>query len=353
MNEKTSIKLCIRKVLEKFDWKPVEEWKDYDFKLLKKEIYSSSGVSISTHTLKRLFGKIASHSDYTPQHATLDALALYIGFDSWESFLKHSANETEGVHNQDIFPVPNPITKKKTAKKSIYFTSIISIVIVIVTAITVFVFYFRNPAATFNVINREGYVPHTVTFELDVSKARSRKVFIDFDFVHPLDGEYLLVGQGNKLINHTYQVPNIYNPKLMVDNKVIATEMIVVKSNDWVIFYNQPHEPKYWMNNMFQNPGYDDYMTFSKKDIARHNRDTLGTFYTAHRNIRDFGLSGDNFKFEMKFKNSLENGGISCFDSRLSLLCEQQHILHMDGGAELLPVLQIEIRRKELFWQRQ
>jgi hypothetical protein len=353
MNEKASIKLCFRKVLEKFDWKPVEEWKDYDFKLLKKEIYSSSGVSISTHTLKRLFGKIASHSDYTPQHATLDALALYLGFDSWESFLKHCANETEEVHTQDIFPKPNSLTKKNTAKKGIYFTSVI-LILIIVTAIALFIFKFRDPATTFNVINREGYVPHTVTFELDISKVRSRQVFIDFDFVHPQqDGEYLLVDPDPKLINHTYQVPNIYYPKLMVDNKVIATEMIVVKSNDWVIFYNQPHEPKYWMNNMFQNPGYDDYMTFSKKDIARHNRDTLGIFYTAHRNIRDFGLSGDNFKFEMKFKNGLENGGISCFDSRLYLLCEQAKYLHMDGGAELLSVLQIEIRRKELFWQGQ
>jgi hypothetical protein len=328
MNEKASIKLCIRKVLEKFDWKPIEEWKDYDFKLLKKEIYSSSGVSISTHTLKRLFGKIASHSDYTPQHATLDALALYIGFDSWESFLKNSTNETEGVHTRDISPEPNYLSKKKkTSKKGIYLTSIILLVIAIVTAITIFIFNFRNPAATFNVLNREGFVPHTVTFELDISNVRSRQVFVDFDFVHPLDGEYLLVDQRHKLINHTYQVPNIYYPKLMVDNKVIATEMIVVKSNDWVVFYNQPNEPEYWMNNMFQNPEYDDYMTFSKQDIARHHRDTLGIYYTTHRNIRDFGLSGDNFKFEIKFKNSLQNGGISCFNCRLSIMCEQQDIL--------------------------
>jgi hypothetical protein len=326
MNEKASIKLCLRKILEKSDWKPIEEWKDYDFKLLQKEIYSSSGVSISTHTLKRLFGKIASPADYTPQHATLDALAIFIGFESWESFLKHSSNETEGVHTQDKSPKPNSRIKKKTAKKGLYFTSVI-LIIIIVTAIALFIFKFRNPPATFNVINREGYVPHTVTFELDISRVRSRQVFVDFDFVHPIDGGYLLLDPEQKLINHTYQVPNIYYPKLLVDNKVIATEMAVVKSNDWVVFYNQPNEPEYWVNNMFQNPEYNDYMTFSKQDIARNHRDTLGTFYTAHRNIRDFGLSGDNFKFEMKFKNNLQIGGISCFNSRLSIMCEQEHIL--------------------------
>jgi hypothetical protein len=326
MNEKTSIKLCLRKILEKSDWKPIEEWKDYDFKILSKEIYSSSGVAISTHTLKRLFGKLSSHSDYTPQHATLDALAIYIGFESWKSFLKHDANETEGVQNNNVSPKPNSLSKKKSSKKGIYLLTFILIVI-IATVIALFIFRYRHPIASFNVINRAGKAPHTVTFEMDISRVRSRQVYVDFDFVHPQDGGVLLVDPEQKLINHTYQVPNIYYPKLMLAGKVIASEMVVVKSNDWVVFYNQPNEPEYWVNNMYQNPVYDDYMTFTKQDIVKHHRDTSATFYTAHRNIRNFGLSGDNFKFEMKFKNSLQTGGISCFNSRLSILCEQQSIL--------------------------
>jgi hypothetical protein len=325
MNEKASIKLCLRKILEKSDWKPIEEWKDYDFNRLSKEIFSSSGVPISTHTLKRLFGKISSHRDYTPQHATLDALAIYIGFESWESFLKYSVNETEAVHNQKKSPKPNSLSKKKTEKKGIYLTSFMLIIIIFAIAIAFFIFKYRYPAVSFNVINREGKVPHTVTFELDISKVRSRQVFVDFDFVHPQDGGFLLVSPEQRLINHTYQVPNLYYPKLMLANKVIATEMVVVKSNDWVNFYNKPDEPEYWENNMYLNTEYHDYMTFSKQDLARHHRDTSAIFYTAHRNIRDFGLTGDNFKFEMKFKNSAQNGGISCFDSRLSILCEQQN----------------------------
>jgi hypothetical protein len=325
MNERASIKLCLRKILEKSDWKPIEEWKDYDFKLLQKEIHTSSGVTISTHTLKRLFGKLSSHTDYTPQYATLDALAIYIGFESWESFLKHSAHEVEGAHNLNISREPNSFSKKKSAKQAMFLPLMI-LIIIITTAIALFIFKYRNPAVIFKVMNREGIVPHTVSFELDISRFGARQVFVDFDFVHPQDGGLFLVEPEQKLLNHTYQVPNIYYPKLMLDNKVIASEMVVVESNDWVIFYNKPNEPKYWVNNMFQNPEYNDYMTFSKQDIARHNRDTLDIFYTVHRKIMDFGLSGDNFKFEMKFKNSVQNGGISCFDSRLSILCEQQNL---------------------------
>ncbi|MEX0980578.1 MAG: hypothetical protein WD577_07845 [Bacteroidales bacterium] len=327
MNEKAFIELCLNKIEEQLDWKPSEEWKDYDFKFLQKEIYSSTGVSISTHTLKRLFGKISYSSEYAPQHATKDALAVYIGFTSWEDFVKQCSNENNEKSLKNIHSEPKALTEKKTRRKGIYFTYIILVLLVIASAVTLIKFSFQNSAATFNVINREGYIPHTVTFELDISSVRSKQVFVDFDFMHPVDGEYLLVDPEQKLINHTYQVPNIYYPKLLVENKVVATDIVVVKSNGWVVFYNPPGEPEYWMNNMFQYPEYDDYMTFTRQDIGRHKLDTLDTYYTDHRNVKNFGLSGDNFKFEMKFKNGLQNGGISCFNSRLSIICEQQQIL--------------------------
>jgi hypothetical protein len=93
MNEKAALIICLQKIEEKVDWKPSEQWTDYDFKLLKKQIHSCSGISISTHTLKRLFGKIKYKSDYTPQHATKDALAQFIGYNSWEDFPKQIREE--------------------------------------------------------------------------------------------------------------------------------------------------------------------------------------------------------------------------------------------------------------------
>jgi hypothetical protein len=58
MSEQAGILYCLTKIEEKIDWKPSSEWTDYDFQLLKREIYDCSNIFISTHTLKRLWGKI-------------------------------------------------------------------------------------------------------------------------------------------------------------------------------------------------------------------------------------------------------------------------------------------------------
>ena len=329
MDEKAGIFLCLQKIEEKLYWKKSEEWKDYEYNLLKKEIYAVSGLSISTHTLKRLFGKIKYKSDYSPQHATKDALAMYLGYKSWEEFLMKAEEEEEQTGIVKKTPEVRHVKKKKTLRRT---RVLVYSLLVFIVCGAAFVIIKNNSGisnSSFSVNSREGIVPHTVTFEYDISKVKSDQVYIDFDFVHPdQGGEYILMDHEASLLNHTYQIPGVYYPNLVINNEVVATEMVVVKSQGWVAFHNNLSETtKYWLDNMFQDMKYNGYLTFTREKIAGFERDTTGVYYTTHRNIRDFGLSGDNFKFEMKFKNGLQNGGISCFDSRLTIWCENQPAL--------------------------
>lgn len=329
MDERAGISLCLGKIEEKLSWKPCEEWRDYEYNLLKEEIFAVSELSISTHTLKRLFGKIKYKARYTPQHATKDALAMYLGYKSWDEFLMKNSEEIDGAghskRNSDRWKARND--RKKGGVKILIYALVVFLagagVVVIVRSGS------GISKSSFEVIGREGVIPHTVTFEYDISRVKSNNVSIDFDFVHPdLGSSFMLDDHKATLLNHTYQIPGIYYPKLIINDKVVDTKTVVVGSEGWVSFHNRiPETTKYWTDNMFRDITYRGFMSFTREDLARYNRDTTGVYYTTHRCVRDYGLSGDNFRFEMRFKNGKENGGVSCFDSRLTIMCLEQSAL--------------------------
>jgi hypothetical protein len=88
MKELEYLDHCLQRVEEKYNKSPHNDWTDGDFKKLARNILNESGTIISTHTLKRLYGKIKYKEVHNPQEATKDALAKYIGYDSWDDYTK-------------------------------------------------------------------------------------------------------------------------------------------------------------------------------------------------------------------------------------------------------------------------
>lgn len=326
MNEKDQILFTLKMIEEKQHSIPHAEWKDYEFTLLKKDILDSSGVTISTHTLKRLFGKINYKKDYRPQHATRDAIACYLGYGSWEQFIKE---------NHDLIIEFSRVEKKaKNGRKSNVILNrrsgtILIIVIVMLAMILFLCFMLRRYQVgpgpyEFSADNRNGDVPLTVTFRYDVSEMHSDQLMIDFDYVHPSQGgEFFLSDKGQTFLNHTYQIPGVYRPKLIWQNVPVDSEIIIARSEGWVSFYHPEREIHlYGMDNMYRINMPPGYLTFSRKMIASYGRDTTRVFYTSHRNIMDFEASGDDFRLSAGFINGPDNGGVSCFDSRFIVFCE-------------------------------
>ncbi len=318
---------CLKRIEEKTGWKPISEWTDHDFKLLKNQIYECSNISISTHTLKRLFGKIKYKDNYTPQHATKDALATFLDYGSWEEFVRSSPDEIRAFTEQNGNQELKTVEKKKTGRsmKQVYW--LVSAAVLVIAATVVILVLAGNrkiPPFSFTIKNAEDSLPHTVRFTYDVTGIRSDQAFIEFDFTHPILGnEFILADNKNSFVNHTYQVPGVYHPRLMLGNMALDSLVVVTESEGWVSFYQKHTETdRYWLDNMFINLKFDGFLTFSRPDIVRQGLDTTGIYYTTHRNIRDYGLPGDNFKLETRFVNSPESGGISCFDASFTVVCE-------------------------------
>lgn len=79
------------------------------------------------------------------------------------------------------------------------------------------------------------------------------------------------------------------------------------------------------MDNMYRLPETPGILAFSRGKLATYGLDTFRVYCTTHRNIRDFGISGDVFKLTAGFFNGPDNGGISCYDSRFRVIEEYSY----------------------------
>ena len=87
MNDAYLIDTILREIEKALQWEKVALWTDNDYKRLSVLIFEKTAISISPQTLKRLFGKVKYKEIYTPQPATRDALAMFLGYRDWQAYI--------------------------------------------------------------------------------------------------------------------------------------------------------------------------------------------------------------------------------------------------------------------------
>lgn len=74
-----------------------------DFETLSSMVYKETGRTIGITTLKRLFNYI--QDDRKASEYTLNTIAIYLGFENWETYLKTKNIDSEwGFSNDSIYP---------------------------------------------------------------------------------------------------------------------------------------------------------------------------------------------------------------------------------------------------------
>lgn len=78
----------------------------YDFHALSSSIGSATGKRVSSTTLRRFWGYQEIDKNISPSRYTLDALAIYAGFKSWDDFseyqINHIENNSDMIHNESL-----------------------------------------------------------------------------------------------------------------------------------------------------------------------------------------------------------------------------------------------------------
>ncbi|TMU57296.1 hypothetical protein [Flagellimonas algicola] len=278
---------------------------------MSKIISEASNISISPHTLKRLFGKIEYSKFYNPQRATKDALAKYLGYTDWMAF---SAFYKEKV-GSETEPQPKNYKMLKLA-------GLLSLGLVLIWVL-VQSFISNNLQATldetspfsFELKDGGGSVPYTASVSYNIETQRNDSSYIDFDFKHPVYGQQVFkLNKEQFLYNYTYQIPGYYNIKLLNNRRILATRSILATSDNWDSYLNYEAKLKLWLDNELPPAKKLGYMTYPSDSLIKNGYDVKSVYYTTHRFFNRFGVDGDNFEMEVRFKNSKETGGITCYD---------------------------------------
>lgn len=307
---------------KKLNWESSSLWKESDYLKLAEIISNSSNISISSHTLKRLFGKIKHREQYNPQIATKDALSKFLGYDDWSNFIH------ENISIVNVKKGYLVMKRRSRIKKTVLLYGLLPFFFV---CIGFLVFKsipkaVKESAFVFDLMDSIGTVPYTATIKYNISKMDSDSIWLDFDFVHPMKGpQKTHFSKEDSTYFFSYQVPGYYHIQLNDRRSNILQKEILVLSKNWDSYFTYETDMKrFWMDNEVKSR--DDstgFLNFSKSELEYSGLDQGRVFYLTNRLFNQFNIDGDNFEMETRFKNSLETGGISCFDVVLRIICEK------------------------------
>jgi len=320
MNDRYYINIIIRRIEKKLNWKKVSLWTDNEFKKLSLLIYEDTSISISPQTLKRLFGKVKYKDDYTTQPATKDALARFLDYTDWDAFIR---DQSHGIRRYVNFII-NRISEKR-------FKTGITLFLLAVFMIASSLFIFRgikNKKVYFHAENITGVVPHTVSFHLNILNLRNKDVHIDFD-QNELEDNFTgeLLDKHLKLINHCFESPGYFNVKLSSRGKVLASTKVHVLSEGWSSYYfnNDNFSLRkfvFGLENKVQETGNDGMLYISPAELNTKGFNGNTVYYLEHMMYRDFQVSADSCLMEVRYRNSSDIGGISCYDVEFRIIGE-------------------------------
>ena len=320
MNDRYYINLIISKIEKKLSWKKVSLWTDNEYKKLSHLIYEETSISISPQTLKRLFGKVKYKDEYTAQPATKDALARFINYPDWDAFVK---DEAHSLHKISLF-----LKKKSFGNYSNIKLIILLIAVLITISLLVIIIEFKSTIFTFNAENLTGIVPHTTSFHLNISKLKAKDVYIDFDQNEAevgTTGE--LLDKNLTLINHCFESPGFYNVRLSTRGKLLASAKIHVLSEGWSSYYFNDDNFSlrkfiFGLENKVQETGNDGILYISPTELNNKGFNGNTVYYLEHLIYKDFHVSADSCRFEVRYRNNSEIGGTSCYDVEFRIVGE-------------------------------
>ena len=320
MNDAFYIDIIIRKIEKKLNWRKVSFWTDNEYKKLSQLIYKDTTISISPQTLKRLFGKVKYKDVYTPQPATKDALARFLKYDDWEAFVKDQAGGK--------FKFASFLSKGSPSGNRKLMLILIMFVVFVILAVYFIITGNRHRNIIFNAENLSGVTPHTVSFHYDISRLAGKKIYINFDYKEAEDkSPEELLDKSRTLINHCYESPGFFHVTLSSQGKVLATVKIHALSDGWASYYFNDDNfvlRKFVFNleKRARDTVNDGLLYISPKELNNQGFNGNTVYYLEHMLFKDFQVSADSCTLEVRYKNSPDIGGISCYDAEFRIIGE-------------------------------
>jgi hypothetical protein len=318
----------------KLNWGNSSEWTNYDFESLSRVIYEETKVSLSTTTLKRIWGKLKY--DNKPTLTTLNALAQFSGFDDWRSFKLSLADaiETPNPEIKAVLPLDTPQALRSTKERSFRFYWL-SFTGVMLIALPFFFFFTQKMEKldpqqfefSANKVISEG-VPNSVVFHYDASKSKSDSIFITqtWDIRRKM-----LVSKNGHDHSAIYYYPGYFRTKLIIDDQIVKKHDIHITSNGWLGLIETKEEEE-----EEEKPFYVSKAEITKADRIEIDKQLLlkNNFHLQPEAPRILffhysemeQLTNDNFIFETTVKNDYKEGSNACQYTEILIQCKDDII---------------------------
>lgn len=316
---------CLHLIEEKLGWGASNTWSNQDFQRLSNQLYEKTNVLLSVSTLKRVWGKVTY--DSKPSSSTLDALAQYLDYANWQSFI--AGNSTPQEYE--------PVTKSKSGRHSSLYKSLFLWIVAIgcFSFIAAFIYMQRaekKDAYSLSSLSASDFslsskpvtkgIPNTVIFTYDASKSPTDSVFIQQSWDSKRRQQ---VSKDGHTHTSVYYEPGYYQAKLVIGNQVVQEYPLVVPTDGWLGTIDHSPTPIYLKVEDFVK---EDQLNASGAVLRKYNLNPLAEQIS----VKYYQVGGfepvpvNKFTFSAEIKNNYDEGINACQLAGIGLLTERMPI---------------------------
>jgi len=308
--EDSYIRKCRNLIEQKLAWGDSGNWRSQDFDTLSERIFEETNISISSSTLKRIWGKVKYES--SPNLATLNALVLFIGYENWRAFTSHGQPEVE----LSAEPLEE-ISKKPIKNIHLIFAGIA----LIVSFLGFWAFKKKSEAVNFhNLVFTSKPVtvgiPNTVIFQYDAAKSNADSVFIQQSWDPKLR---VKVDKNLHQFTTTYYHPGYYKAKLFLNDSLAKEHDLFLESDGWLGMIENKNIPIYFTKHEILKSGA---IGVTEAEVKAKGADLKNEIpWVSFYNIgKDKVMPGEHFELETEVKNTFSSGNGVCQNTQIIVL---------------------------------
>lgn len=320
-SEKRYIEACKEAILAKMDWTEKVDIVQRDFEYLSELIYEKTKVRLSAATLRRIW---LNQYQSLPQVKTLDALAEFVGFNSWQQFTK-----TVQPRDRTITPKKIMWDRAKLPALLILFAALVSVALIALLPKSNLLLDGEVTLRPTEQLH-EG-VPATIGFDYDISEINHKDVFIELSW-NPYERTKL--DPEHHFYTGVYFYPDYHWSKLIADDSILVKKPVYVTTKGWhglIMQSDNDTSPVYIDSTDFFQGGVMRITGDMTEKYELKDAEAYYPIFTLSNPLLE-ALNGDNFALEARF---------SLLPGQENLLCKHMSVLiKAEYGTVVLPVSQ-------------
>jgi hypothetical protein len=317
----SEINKLLRIIEDQLDWGDASAWQSKDFEILNQLIFEKTKVSLSSSTLRRVWGRV--EYNHLPSGTTLDTLSKFAGFENWRAFLKAGASNDKAEKT----------TPTAKVKQGIHFKSYpkIAAIILVIAATGLSGFYLirknwesiDSGKYSFTSQKLAKGIPNSVIFNYDATASPSDSVYI----LQSWDPRTrTLVRKDMHQFTSVYYEPGFYQAKLVVNGKTVKQHKLMIPTSGWLGLMENKPVPFYLKPSDFI---FKDTLGLNLAAISQKN--TIVDFHPTvvkYFNVGNFtAVPLTNFSFSARVKNEYREGSAACQFASVSLITDSGPII--------------------------